>query len=111
MDIILQRRTWSDKKALINPRSKDGGCFFDAVVISANLEYFKNTKNPGRIAPTVRDMRYEFNFNGLVPPYIDFELFEDNNPTDKLNVYIEHPERKGTIKQEYIYLKMMMEKD
>ena len=46
-------------------------------------------------------MTYEFDRTGLVPPHIDFELFEDNNPVVKLNVYTENPEKKGTVKTLY----------
>ena len=76
--------------------------FFYACAISANLNYFRGNKNPGKITKEVKDMTYEFDFTGLVPPYIDFELFEDINPKDKLNVYGEHPEKKETVKQLYL---------
>ena len=87
----------SIKQGLINPKNDDDNCFFYACAISANLDYFKGNKIPGRITKQVRDMTHEFNFSGLIPPYIDFELFQDNNPKDKLNVYIENSNKKGAI--------------
>ena len=83
----------ANRGGIINPKSKEGECFRDAIVIAANLDYFSGIKNPQRITKIHRDLSDEFDFTGIgsYPGTKEYNLFVKNNPTVNLRIYYPDP--------------------
>ena len=88
-----------NRGGIINPKSRDGECFRDAIAIAANLDYFKGRPHLERITQIHKDLVNEFDFSGIgpYPGEKEYNLFIKNNPSVNLKVYHPDPFRKNFI--------------
>ena len=89
-----------NKKATINPKSKDNKCFRDATVASLNYERIPN--HPERIS-NLMPFIDQYNWKGIEFPSHskDWKKFEQNNKTIALNILFV-PYNTKQIRQTYI---------